>query len=562
MKPDAFATSVLCWCLHETMKLTLAPTPLPWLIICAIIVAMTVIHPTPQTFALALTFRLADTLYKIPFCWDSFYWCLQIDSGLYILLVYFAVAKSTLHLADRDTLAAWWATTAKYQLAFFYLAAGFWKINTSFLDPSTSCAPIFVLTLLPVLGFVPPAELAPLIAQLSPAMTIVGEMTIGVLLLMPSRKLVRLGIATALLLHIGIALTPPPNNATPFSLTCIIRLLILAPQGVSTALSEFKPSSDLSFIVGLPLIVGLQCTAIVYQRAAAYEEILPLGAMIDWWVFATAAGGMILLRALMHEAEAEDNKPNGKSSAASAISSSGATTPPKALRPAMILLAAFYGFGGPLLGSQDLGSSNMYSNLRMHAGSNHLLLPTNVLRYAFPSSYAIVRVESCTSPYINSIYPGDITAAMAPYELSLLAEAGHTAVMFNAMKARVIPDLTPHEAPFFKYTVPGIELRRLLTEARALNETFTLTYTVLEGDVGDEEWRRYSKGRTVTIKESSGKAPKCYVSCGGLRKCKCDEDEYARLPPPGYLPTKLLIFQPYPIFKSGLGGKEVVCFGP
>ena len=305
MKPDAFAASVLCWCLHETMKLTLAPTPLPWLIICAIIVAMTVIHPTPQTFALALTFRLADTLYKIPFCWDSFYWCLQIDGGLYILLVYFAVAKSTLHLADRDTLAAWWATTAKYQLAFFYLAAGFWKINTSFLDPSTSCAPIFVLTLLPVLGFVPPAELAPLIAQLSPAMTIVGEMTIGVLLLMPSRKLVRLGIATALLLHIGIALTPPPNNATPFSLTCIIRLLILAPQGVSTALSEFKPSSDLSFIVGLPLIVGLQCTAIVYQRAAAYEEILPLGAMIDWWVFATAAGGMILLRALMHEAEAE-----------------------------------------------------------------------------------------------------------------------------------------------------------------------------------------------------------------------------------------------------------------
>ena len=525
--PDAFAASVLCWCLHETMKLTLAPTPLPWLIICAIIVAMTVIHPTPQTFASLSPFALPTPSTKSHFVGIRSTGACK-STAAFIFCSFILRSQRARSIWPIVIHAAWWATTAKYQLAFFYLAAGFWKINTSFLDPSTSCAPIFVLTLLPVLGFVPPAELAPLIAQLSPAMTIVGEMTIGVLLLMPSRKLVRLGIATALLLHIGIALTPPPNNATPFSLTCIIRLLILAPQGVSTALSEFKPSSDLSFIVGLPLIVGLQCTAIVYQRAAAYEEILPLGAMIDWWVFATAAGGMILLRALMHEAEAEDSKPNGKSSAAPAITSSGATTPPKALRPAMIILAAFYGFGGPLLGSQDLGSSNMYSNLRMHAGSNHLLLPTNVLRYAFPSSYAIVRVESCTSPYINSIYPGDITAAMAPYELSLLAEAGHTAVMFNAMKARVIPDLTPHEAPFFKYTVPGIELRRLLTEARALNETFTLTYTVLEGDVGDEEWRRYSKGRTVTIKESSGKAPKCYVSCGGLRKCKCDEDEYAR----------------------------------
>ena len=39
-------------------------------------------------------------------------------------------------------------------------------------------------------------------------------------------SLLRLGVCLALLLHLGISLTPSPNNATPFSLAMAARLLV------------------------------------------------------------------------------------------------------------------------------------------------------------------------------------------------------------------------------------------------------------------------------------------------------------------------------------------------
>ena len=108
-------------------------------------------------------------------------------------------------------------------------------------QPATSCAPVFVLTLLPTLGITPAAHLAQLIARASPVITILGEAAIGVLLLLPSRRLARYAVGLALLLHLGIALTPPPNNAVPFSLKCVVRLIITHPFGVSAALGEVRP---------------------------------------------------------------------------------------------------------------------------------------------------------------------------------------------------------------------------------------------------------------------------------------------------------------------------------
>lgn len=46
---------------------------------------------------------------------------------------------------------------------------------------------------------------------------------------------------------------------------------------------------------------------------------------------------------------------------------------------------------------QDLGSSNMYGNLRMQGGSNHFLAPTNLLRFSGP----IVRVERSSSDVVR-----------------------------------------------------------------------------------------------------------------------------------------------------------------
>ena len=70
--------------------------------------------------------------------------------------------------------------------------------------------------------------------------------------------------------------------------------------------------------------------------------------------------------------------------------------------PLLIVAAWLHGFAGPVLGVQDLGSSNMYANLRALGGSNHLLLPMNLLQLSGP----IVRVESSTSTTLNALYPG------------------------------------------------------------------------------------------------------------------------------------------------------------
>ena len=77
----------------------------------------------------------------------------------------------------------------------------------------------------------------------------------------------------------------------------------------------------------------------------------------------------------------------------------------RVVSPVLIAVAFAHAFAGPLLGVQNLGGSIMYSNLRVVGGSNHLLLPTNLLGL----SGGLVRIEACTSPTINALYPGDFS---------------------------------------------------------------------------------------------------------------------------------------------------------
>jgi len=108
---------------------------------------------------------------------------------------------------------------------------------------------------------------------------------------------------------------------------------------------------------------------------------------------------------------------------------------------ALVLTALFHSFIVTPLGLQDLGGPNMYSNLRMQSGSNHLFLPTALLQRwcgkssadwcAFAPPAGIVRVESSTSVYINSLYPGEITSVHSKRARRMLMRAGHSARQFN-----------------------------------------------------------------------------------------------------------------------------------
>ena len=404
---DAFGVAVRLWCLHELMKMVLIPASSVWLALCTLAVSAAAFKPGPTTMALALAMRIADTLSVVPQIWDSYYWCLQIDGGLLLLII-------THGTADRNVLAAWWADAARCQLACFYGAAAFWKFNSSFLDHRTSCAPIFVLTLLPTIGFTPTTALVPLLAKVAPALTITGEGAIAVLLsAATSPRLVRCGTVVALVLHLGIALTPHPNNATPFSLACAIRLLLTQPHHVCAALQEATvPTRAGVLVLAVATAAAASCTAVVYARAAEFPPARPPA--IDWWVAAYAALMVIGLRAVAL-AEAAERALGTATVGASTVGAPHAlptagAAPAKlapALRRCIVGLAALYALGGPLLGLQDLGSCNVRSCRKLDPTTAPLwgdVLPPlchappstrgHTARYHTPSEWPIA--PSCT----------------------------------------------------------------------------------------------------------------------------------------------------------------------
>ena len=181
--------------------------------------------------------------------------------------------------------------------------------------------------------------------------------------------------------------------------------------------------------------------------------------------------------------------------------------------------------------------------------------------------FSVVRVEHCSSPWINALYPADISAHLSPREVALLTSVGQSGRMFNGGKTRVLgvssaPAANGERGAFTRYTVPALELRRLLAEARERGESFAITYTLLDGPTGDEAWRRRGDGRTVTLEEDGRGGSRCTVRCGGLLSCACTPTDLAQLPPPGLIARKLLVQQAYPILDDGADVPEVPCFGP
>ena len=154
---DSFSAVLRVWCVHELMKLVYAPSLSAWVVFCFGLLSFTAAYPTPHMAIVALAVRLLDSLVLVPVIWDSYYWCLQLDGGLLLLLL---GQRAWLPGGPaKSSYASWWAETARLQLAVFYFASGFWKLNSSFLNVHTSCAPMFLLTLLQTVGLAPPASI-------------------------------------------------------------------------------------------------------------------------------------------------------------------------------------------------------------------------------------------------------------------------------------------------------------------------------------------------------------------------------------------------------------------
>ena len=80
--------------------------------------------PSRRTAILVLLLRMWDSLERMPVMWDSYYWCLQTDLGLLLLLLFRGAG-------DETAVALSWAEIVRSQLVYFYGAAAFFKINTA-----------------------------------------------------------------------------------------------------------------------------------------------------------------------------------------------------------------------------------------------------------------------------------------------------------------------------------------------------------------------------------------------------------------------------------------------
>ena len=127
------------------------------------------------------------------------------------------------------------------------------------------------------------------------------------------------------------------------------------------------------------------------------------------------------------------------------------------------------------------------------------------------------------------------------------------------MKSVVLHD-APADAPWSPYTLPALELRRVLGEARAAGAPFRLTYSVLPGRSGDEAWRRGAAARTVTVDGDGAGGVRCTLHCAKPWGCACAPDEIALQPPRGWWAAHTLVQQAYPLLPEA--GDELICFGP
>ena len=230
---------------------------------------------------------------------------------------------------------------------------------------------------------------------------------------------------------------------------------------------------------------------------------------------------------------------------------------------ALLLMTFSYVFLFQLLGIMEISAVAPFAVIRQHGGSNHLFMPTSLLQQWESTSQldkfggGIVRVTACTSDYMNAMYPSNCTDALPERVVALLREGGHIAQQFaptvNLMLGPEIRAKIPHwqpssGVPFLSYTVPALQLRRMVAEARATNEKFTLEYEHLPGRVGDEHWRQTAVASWVRLEEDGKGGRQCHVRRDAKAAwTPCSQDELVLQPAPEGLLMKIMLFFPYPI---------------
>mmetsp|Transcript_50371 Transcript_50371/g.116274 ORF Transcript_50371/g.116274 Transcript_50371/m.116274 type:complete len:571 (-) Transcript_50371:183-1895(-) len=562
MEPETFPVYVRLWLLSQTLILAHDQFLVPhraWNCVLAVLYVAAAARPSRATAVAAMLVHIAMHLKQAPAIWDSCWWAIITDATF--------VGAALLCCSEEEVIPTC-AHLIRWEMGLFYTGAGFWKMNSSFLDPRVSCASIYVASLA---SFLPeslaPRELLRPALALAPHMTIAGELLLGISLLWPRRCAWRFGTALAMLLHYAIALAPFPNQVAAFGVFCSTRLFLAMPEAWAAAIAKsvarpFTPA-DLDKARGrkaLDVSMWVGAHALV---ASSVRFTSTPGVHIDWCIPAQTALGLIgayacILDARLYAHATRATPVTLTTKRAMLLRVGGGST---------LALTLSYVFLFQPFGLMDVSATSPFSQIRQHGGSNHLLMPTSLLQQWHAHSWfgdkfggGVVRVTHTTSEYMNALYPGNCTDELQPRVAAILRLSGHIGQQFkpsvNVMLGHDIRAQLPHwqpstGKPFPAYTVPGVQLRRMLAESRALNESFTLSYTVLPNVVGDEAWRHHAEERQVRVEEDGQGARHCHVRLAGHRSWRvCTDDELALQPAPEGPLMKIMLWFPYPIIQG------------
>jgi hypothetical protein len=545
----------------------------------------------PAALLLGLGCRIFAVLASMPYVHDSQYWCLQTDLALVLVIL------GTLRTRSRNgvvgpaagfdskeaaSVAAGTASIVRGQFLLFYTAAALFKANTGFMDPYFSCAPIYLVQLME--QNLPDAMLTPTITwlatQAAPTIILGTEALIPVLLwLVPPY-----GVAFASLFHWAIAITPPPNDIASFGVQTLPRMLLLIPnlQAASTAVTATisEPGWRSAVVV---LVASITC-ALQPITWTEFDYNVPvcgaLAAVIGLAVVGSFSGAPKL--------QQDTKAVAGMAGFKSFLWSMGGIY-------AVVVLP---------LGLMDMGAANMFSSLRLHGGSNHYLLPTNLLQRIFvdapPTTLAgeifgggVIRVEGTNSSHFGAHgvrFPGELLNSAGdgccrPAAVDLLRASGHSGRQWSPMSFSCAVNNRPvstvssnasiisstGEWGFERYTIPAAEMRRLLRDARSRypEESLQVSGAILPGPEGDETWRANAAAARFVIRRRFDSTGAEHVVCVDEEDTPCAGwvEEQLLAAPSGHwlamLASKMLLQQPYPLVVGDEGPhRRLHCFGP
>lgn len=419
--------------------------PYEWTQLLIIVAAL--LSRSRAAFLMALAARVAGFATRVPAVFDAEYFAALTDLAVLVL--------AGLGMEE------WIGPTVRGQLSTFYVWAGFHKLNTGFLDPVSSCASVYGVQIADALG-VP--SLAPLAFRIAAPATLAIELGIGVCLAVAPL----VGVILAVVLHTGIALTPPPNNIAGFGVVCATRCFWV--RGGSSRLEGLSLAAAFAAI-----LLGL--TRSLHVKPTVQFSIAP---SLDYPAGVYGATAAVALAACWRRAR----PPNPRGAVGATIAA------------AFVAAMSIWCVVPVVLGILDGGSPNMFSNLRMFGGTNHLAgLPTGLLQAwkqddpASVFSGGILRVEDSNSTHLNAVHPAEITSVLTESAVDLLRGLGHPGRFFNPTVATVVGTaVIPHPRFSDPFTLPAFELARVLAATR--DTPVRVVYSRLHGPRGDEQWRR------------------------------------------------------------------------